>query len=336
MAIRFGSILERGLGSAFYCWVREPLEEGGERFRLEDPERFWQVSWSQRKYTEFALARYVKPRGMITVSLRSRETFRYGVFQLNARLPDWGPEGPMLWFGFEAEDLFGGGVAHFMLQGSTLKAFAGAWLIPLSLRLPAPGDLAAERHTYTVKVHRNIALWFIDFKLVAAVALVDSEQPLALHEGEPYSVGATQLRPGSSLAVLIDIDGGPIDREWVWDDLHPWSIRVLDGDEQPNLVLKLYRHSSEDLVEGLLRGPVVSHPIPAAGSEVEIALAADVAGDARVEACSLSGEWFELEELELRAGRPLRWRARVGAPFIRVAVEPRGEGRVKLAEAYVS
>jgi len=78
------------------------------------------------------------------------------------------------------------------------------------------------------------------------------------------------------------------------------------------------------------------HPIPAAGSEVEVALAADVGGVARVEACSIDGRWFELEELELRAGKPLRWRARVGAPFIRVAVEPKAESRVELAEAYVS
>lgn len=335
MAIRFGSILERGASSAFYCWVREPLAGSGERFRLEDPERFWKFSWEEVKYTEFALSRYARPPGLITLSLRSRETFKYGIFQLNAKLPDWGPEGPMLWFGFEAEDLFGGGVAHFMLQGGVLRAFAGAWPAPLSLKLPAPGDFAARRHAYTVKVHRNLALWFVDFRLVAAVALVDSERLLALHEGAPYSVGATQLRPSSSLAVLIDIDGGPVDREWVWDDLHPWGIRVLEGDERPNLALKLYRHDSEELLEGPLKGPALSHPIPAAGSEVEISLVADGSGEARVEACSLDGRWFELEELELRAGKPLRWRARVGAPFVRVAVEPRAEGRIELAEANV-
>jgi hypothetical protein len=336
VTVRFGAILEKGVGSAFYCWVREPTEGGGERFRLEDPEKFWRISWDERRYTEFALARYARPPGLVTLSLRSRETFRYGVFQLNARLPDWRPEGPMLWFGFEAEDLFGGGVVHFMLQGGALRAFAGAWPSPLSLKLPAPGDIASRRHAYTVKVHRNLALWFIDYRLVAAAALVDSERPLALHEGAPYSVGATQLRPSSSLAVLIDIDGGLVDREWVWDDLHPWGIRVLEGDERPNLALKLYRYGSEEPMEGLLKEPTISHPIPAAGSEVEVALAADAGGVARVEACSLDGRWFELEELELHTGKPLRWRARVGAPFVRLAVEPKTEGRVELAEAYVS
>jgi hypothetical protein len=111
---------------------------------------------------------------------------------------------------------------------------------------------------------------------------------------------------------------------------------VLEGDERPNLALKLYRYGSEETLEGPLRGPAVSHPVPAAGSEVEVALAVDTGGVARVEACSLDGRWFELEELELRAGKLLRWRARVGAPFVRLAVEPKTEGRVELAEAYVS
>lgn len=335
--IRFGRILERGIGDAFYCWVREPTGGGGERFRLEDPEKFWTISWEERSYTEFARARYARPPGLVTLSLRSRETFRYGVFQILARLPDWGPQGPMLWFGFEVEDLFGGGVVHFMLQGGVLRAFAGAWPSPLSLRLPGPpADYSVKRHTYTVRVHRNVALWFIDARLAAAVALADSERPLALHEGAPYSLGVTALRPSSSLAVLIDIDGGAVDREWAWDDLHPWQLRVLEGDERPNLALKLYRHASDEPMEGALKGPVTSHPVPAAGSTVEFALAADVNGIARFEACSLDGRWFTLDEAELRAGKPLRWRASVGAPFARVVVEPVREGRLELAEAYVS
>lgn len=334
--IRFGRALERGLGELFYCWVREPTGNGSERFRLETPERFWQISWEERTYTEFTSARYVRPPGLVTLSLRSREVFRYGVFQLHARLPDWGAQGPMLWFGFEAEDLFGGGVAHFMLQGSSLRAFAGAWPHPTSLRLAGlPDDFSSKRHTYTVRVHDNLCLWFIDDRLRAAMVLADSGRLLALHEGPPYSLGMTVLRPGS-MGILIDIDGGPTDREWSWEDLHLWQVRVLEGAPRPHLSLKLYRYGSEELLEGRIERALASHPVPAANSNVSFSLLATVDGAACIEACTLDGRWLQLEQLEIRAGRPLHWSARVPQPFARLTVEPRGRGEVALAEAFVS
>ncbi len=333
--IRFGRALERGVGDLFYCWVREPLAGGGERFRLEDPSRFWEVSWEEREYTVFRGARYARPPGLVTLSLRSRDVFRHGVFQLSARLPDWGPQGPMLWFGFEVEDLFGGGVAHFMLQGGVLRAFAGAWPQPTSLRLHGlPEDYARARHTYTVRVHESVGLWFIDGRLRAAVALTDSERALALHEGPPYSLGVTMLRP-AAMGVLIDIDGGPVDREWVWDDLHPWQIRVLEGSPRPSLSLKLYRYGSEEPLEGRVEGPLASHPVPAAGSRVTFRVLASVDCWVRVEACTLDGRWFEVDEGRASAGRPFRWSGELGEPFVRLALEPRGGGEVRLAEAFV-
>ena len=333
--IRFGRALEKGVSELFYCWVREPTAAGGERFRLEDPAKFWRISWEERAYTEFAEARYARPPGLTTLSLRSREVFQHGVFQLHARLPDWGEQGPMLWFGFEVEDLFGGGVAHFMLQGRTLRAFAGAWPHPTSLRVPGlPSDFSTSRHTYTVRVHENLCLWFIDGRLRAAMALTDSERLLALHEGEPYSLGVTMMRPGS-MGVLLDIDGGPVDREWVWSDLHPWQIRVLEGSPRPNLSLKLYRFGSEEPFEGRVEGPLVSHPVPAAGSELAFTITATVDGLLRIEVCTIDGRWIELCQAELSATRPLRWIGTVHEPFARVVLEPKVKGEVTLAEAYV-
>lgn len=333
--IRFGQALEKGVGSLFYCWVREPTADGGERFRIEDPAKYWCMSWDEKAYTEFAEAKFARPPGLVTLSLRSREVFLHGVFQLHSRLPDWGEQGPMLWFGFEVEDLFGGGVAHFMLQGRTLRAFAGAWPHPTALRLPGlPSDFSTARHTYTVRVHENLCLWFIDGRLRAAMALTDSERVLALHEGPPYSLGATVLRPGS-MGILLDIDGGPTDREWVWSDLHPWQIRVLEGNPNPNLSLKLYRQGSEELLEGRIDGPLASHPIPAAGSNLAITVVATVDGKARIEVCTLDGRWIELCDAELKAGKPLRWSRLVQEPFARIVLEPEGKGEVSLAEAYV-
>jgi len=47
---------------------------------------FWGFSYRERRYTEFIDSGYAKPSGYVTVSLRSRDLFRYGVFKLRARL----------------------------------------------------------------------------------------------------------------------------------------------------------------------------------------------------------------------------------------------------------
>ncbi|MCS7104881.1 MAG: hypothetical protein NZ954_04875 [Thermofilaceae archaeon] len=332
--IRFGRILERDVQESFYCWVREAIGEGAERFRLEDPSKFWRFSWDEKIYTEFTEATYKRPPGLVTLSLRSREVFQNGVFQLHAKLPDWGPQGPMLWFGFEAEDLFGGGVAHFMLQGGQLRAFAGAWPHPTSLRLAGlPEDYSSKRHTYTVRVHDRLCLWFIDNRLSAAMALTDSEKNFVLYEGMPYSLGVTVLKP-SAMAILIDIDGGTTEREWVWNDLHPWGLRVLEGSAKPYLALKLYRYGRDETLEGKVEGVTVSHPVPAAGSRVTFSVVSTV-NLARVEACTLDGRWVVLDELELKAGKLLRWSEVVSEPFVRLTLEPVGQGEVSLAEAYI-
>lgn len=321
---------------AFYCWVREQTALGGETFRAESPSRFWDYSWSEKSYTVFAGSTYRRPKGYITVSLRSRQAYRYGFFQLNARLPDWGEEGPMLWFGFESEDLFGGGVAHYMLQGGKLRAFAGAWPSPTSLLVPGlPEDYASRRHTYTVRVHENMVLWFIDERLRAAMILTDSENMLALHEGPPYSLGVTMLRPGA-MGVLLDIDGGSTVRDWSWDDIHPWQLRVSEGSERPRLYLKLYRFGSDEPLEGGVEGTVASHPVPAGGSNATFSLSASEECNIRVEASTLDARWVVLDEAPLSAGNLLHWERRVDHPFVRVVLEAKRRCALELAEAYVS
>jgi len=322
-AIRFGRALDEGLSSLFYCWTRTAIP-GGECFRREDPASFWQVSWDEDEYTFFRKACLIKPRGYVTVSMRSRECFRYGVFQLNARLPAWG-DGPMLWFGFESEDLFGGGVIHFMLHSGELRMFAGAWGGLLSLRLPGlPQDYAEKRHTYTVRVHDTLAIWLIDDRLRGVAVLADSEAPLAVHEGPPYSIGLTPIRPSSALGVLLDIDGGPIDREWVWSDVHPWQVRVHEGTPSPSLLLRLRRWGSEDLLAGeRVSGSVLSHPVPSLGVRATYTLVFDGKATVTVQRLTLGGEWVDEDELKVEGGLA-RIKAPSDAPATRLRIE--GEG----------
>ncbi|MEM1508638.1 MAG: hypothetical protein QXY49_03925 [Thermofilaceae archaeon] len=337
LPIRFGYALEEDSSKLFYCWVRESLANGRERFRPDDPRKYWKVSWEERTYTEFEHASLVRPPGLTTLSLRSRSVFKYGVFQLSARLPPWKEDSPMLWFGFEAEDLFGGGVVHFLYHKGKLRSFAGAWPAPLSFELPClPEDYHVRRHIYTVKVHSTLALWFIDDKLRGVSALMDSGEGVLVHEGPPYSCGITPMRPVQSMGILLDIDGGPIDREWAWDDLHPWQIRVLEGDPRPSIAMKLYRYASEKTLEGVIEDSVASHPIPCAGSRVTLAFKADACGRLSAEAYTLKGEWGNIDSFEVQANKAIYWTLEVGSPFIRLCFEPKSSGSITLAEAFIT
>ncbi|RLE67941.1 MAG: hypothetical protein DRJ43_06475 [Thermoprotei archaeon] len=333
--VRFGLALEEGVRSLFYCWVREAVE-GGERFRAEDPCKYWRFSWEEDKYTFFRESRLVKPRGIVTVSLRSRGVYRYGFFQLHARLPEW-EDGPMLWFGFEAEDLFGGGVAHFMFHSGELYAYTGAWGGLLRMKLPGfPEDYGSRRHTYTVKVYRSLALWFIDSSLRGAAVLADSGEPRLVHEGPPYSIGISPMKPASTLGVLLDIDGGDVSREWVWSDLHPWQVRVLEGDPSPSLLLELYEYGSGRRLRGVeSEKPVVSHPLPSLEVEVDVLFKASGRGVLRVQSFTLSGEWEDVEVLRVPANEPILYRVGGRTPLVRVVYEPGERCRVEEAEAYL-
>lgn len=335
--IRFGEIIEKGLESYFYCWVREP-KNGGEAFRLEDPSKYWIVDWEESKYTFFKKATLRRPPGLITLSVRSRDVFRYGVFQLTARLPAW-ESGPMLWFGFEAEDLFGGGVVHFLYKNKALSAYAGAWSDggPLAMTIPLNGlDLSLARHTFTIRVHEHLALWFVDSRLKAVAVLTDSEGPQTIHEGEPYSLGVTALRPSPSMAVLLDIDGGPLDKEWTWDDIHPWQLRVLDGSPSPSLAIRLREFGKDSLMEGnRYRKGVAAHPVPALGVNVTFLFKASGGGRLSIQAYTRGGGWLTVDSMNV-ADEMVVYKVEEDFLFVRLVYEPEGIGRVEVAEAYVS
>ena len=161
------------------------------------PEDFWRFTGGERSYTDF-IASFVKPRDVVTVSLRSRQ-FSFGVFELRAELPRF-PNGPMLWFGFEAEDLFGGGVQHFMWRSSEgkLYAFAGGTAARAEMELsPVIGtDLSSGYHHFKIVYRRGLALWYVDGRL-RALAILGAGDAGVLHSPKPYVVGFARDPPPS-------------------------------------------------------------------------------------------------------------------------------------------
>jgi len=295
MVLRFSPILSGAkLSDLFYCWrrVRTP---SGESFEGCDPSEYFEFSWDERSYLDFAVARYRKPAGHITVSLRSREAFDYGIFQLYARLPNWINEenAPTLWFGFEVDDLFAGGVCHFSAKGvlrancGLLSAVGEAPLEFLSLN-----SLTKNFAVFTVKVYRSGAVWSVNSSPVA-FAVFNNSKSLVTAEA-PFAVFFAP-QPASRMPVLIDIDAGDVDTEWVWSGIHPWGIRASDGapegvvevDVTPSAV----KHGSD----------VVLHSVPVPVSTMMIL---DVLEDALAAVeYFIGGAWIELERLQLRRGQ---------------------------------
>ena len=164
--VRYSAILGDGLSSVFYCWLRVRRYSPGveEEFVACRPEDFWRFTGEEKSYTDF-IAGFAKPKGVVTVSLRSRQAFSFGVFELRAKLPRF-PNGPMLWFGFEADDLFGGGVLHFMWRSSEgkLYAFAGSAAARAEMELSPviDADLSSGYHHFKIVYRRGLALWYVD------------------------------------------------------------------------------------------------------------------------------------------------------------------------------
>ena len=300
-SIRYAPILVEGLSKLFYCWVRVPSQRPGfaEEFKPCKPEDFWRISNEERSYTDF-VASYTKPKGYITVSLRSREAFRFGVFELRTKLPRY-LNGPMLWFGFEAEDLFMGGVIHFMWhtdQGK-LYAFAGSIASRVEIDLtPIAGvqDYSSDYHLFKIVYREGLALWYVDGSLraIAILGSGDARDSGVLYNAKPYAVGFVRDLPAAQLPLLLDIDGGDVgwDYEWV---IHPWGLRVFEGDPKALIALDLYIENSDTKLRGfsLASGErVCTAPFPGTLDYKEVVFSSTGAGELIIEAYA-GGKWFE-------------------------------------------
>ncbi|MEM4464243.1 MAG: hypothetical protein QXJ95_01610 [Ignisphaera sp.] len=303
--IRFSPIVVDGLDTVFYCWcrIKSSMVDFEESFRVCKPQDFWLFTNEEKRYTEF-VSRYVKPAKYITVSLRSRELFRWGVFEVRAKLPRVSG-GPMFWFGFELDDLFGGGVIHFMwhCDRGVLKAFAGNFIsrVEMDLTRYLPNDISSNYHFYKIVHREGLALWYIDEKLraMAILGTGSTRESTILYNGNPYTIGFTKDVPSSMLPILLDIDGGDIEKSFEWPDIHPWDLRVSEGNPRTTLYLDLFvDHSDTTLRNHHVEKEIVSAPFPGTLEQKEILFAAEDGGLLIIENFA-NNQWFEYETVRI-------------------------------------
>jgi len=341
--IRYSTILGEGLSNVFYCWVRVPGQRPGiaEEFKPCKPEDFWKFSNEQRSYTDF-ISSYVKPKGYITVSLRSIETFKFGVFELRAKLPKYS-NGPMLWFGFETEDLFMGGVVHFMwhTDKGRLYAFAGGIASRVEIDLtPITGifDYSSGYHVFKIVYREGLALWYVDnyLRAIAIIGTGDTRDSGIPYNAKPYAIGFVRDLPAASLPILLDIDGGDINRDYEWN-IHPWSLRVFEGDPKTQIILDLYVENTDTKLRGstIKSGSrVTSAPFPGVLDNTEITFLATENGKLYVEAYA-SGKWCTYKQLDIEGGRLYNIKLDNKNLLYRIVFEPQVDATIQEARVYL-
>ncbi len=341
--IRYSTILGDGLPGVFYCWVRVPGERPGvaEEFKLCKPEDFWRFSNEEKSYTDF-ITTYVKPKGYITVSLRSREAFRFGVFELRTKLPRYS-NGPMLWFGFEAEDLFMGGVIHFMWhtgQGR-LYAFAGDIVSRAEMDItPITGvfDYSSDYHVFKIVYREGLALWYVDGSLraIAILGSGDTRDSGVVYNAKPYAIGFVRDLPAAQLPILLDIDGGDINRDYEWS-IHPWGLRVFEGDPKTPIVLDLYEENTDTKLRGLVTksgSRIVSAPFPGTLDITEVTFATNGDGKLYIEAYA-SGKWYTYKTIDIKGGNIYNIKIEDKNLLYRIVFESQGNVSIQEARVYL-
>ena len=326
--IRLARFMHENIDDIFYCWIRRRGgEDFAEEFVIDKASRYWLFNYREKQYTVFTKAAYIKPKEVVTVSLRSKDTFPYGVFDLTVKLPPW-TKGPTLWFGFEIEDLFGGGVIHYRFVPGTpgsLAACAGAFPKPVCVELPGfPLDYAEKRHVYSIHVYRSMAVWLIDGKIRGIILY--PEHNIGEHivtNKLPYALALAPVKPSTHLSILLDIDGCP-EGEYVWEDLHPWNLRVLPGDPEPKIALKFCKHGSDETLAGsTVEGEIISHPVPAYDLKNKtVFFKASTSGVLRIEVYTLSGTWEEYDTIQVSENRLLKEKIDHEALLARIIYKP--------------
>ena len=334
--LRPSPAIEGGVDSLFHCWRRVPSTRVGleEEFQPCRASEYWWVNYDEARYTDFSESVYLKPRGLITVSLRSRSTFTYGNFALMAKLPRV-EGGPILWFGFEHDDLFAGGVVHFSWfsgRGSLYANIGGASkVVSMDLTKFLPKDASDRYHWYSVVYRRGVAMWFIDNRLraIASVASGEVKDGGVVYDESPYVVAWTTDAPSAQLAVLIDIDGAP-DVEFRWVGLNPWGLRVSNGDPKVPVKVKLYRAGSETTWAGSVVKPgdeFYSQPLPGMGRKT---LLLNVPGGELTMEYFADGEWVEAKR-GIQVSGTVAMSIIEDAPLIRFRYRAREQGSVRVA-----
>lgn len=216
------------------------------------------------------------PRDKSRVAIYTRCAYKYPMAQFVARLPRLsflGDEQNMfVYMGLENGAAFGNAILSFVLvknaqYDNRLMLHIGysmnAWLFDIDFAKPSDFDQAY--HLYWVSLHRNVAVFGVDYRIAAFV--VPWYTNIAVVQGPPYGIAMVGNQFPSRLTAFIEINTDRKSQASGEVKLHisPFGFRVSQGNPVPVIHMPLYRKNNTIWMIGTAVGPVSSHPFPVLG-----------------------------------------------------------------------
>lgn len=142
------------------------------------------------------------------------------------------------------------------------------------------------------------------------------------------------MKPSTNLAILIDIDGGDISKEWIWNDFHPWQLRVLPGEAKTKLCLKLYETNTDYPLAGRkISGVITSHPIPLLPFEKgNLLIKTDSKVSLILESYTLSSGWEEYDKIEVPSDKLVCYKIDDNLIALRIKLEAPQGTNIRVSE----
>ncbi|MEM0226916.1 MAG: hypothetical protein QXT33_06720 [Thermofilum sp.] len=311
--------LSRGVDAFFMSWARVGPED---LWVPAKPSDFWRAA--ERRLA----ATYARPKGYRVVSIRSIRSYRFGKFSLHCRPPKLGVE-EVAWFGFETDDAFLGGVAHFRFYGpdGRLSCYLGTLHALRSVDVTGllPSDYRETEREYWVAVARNVVEWGVDDRLLAVGVAAPNLRASTIN-GPPYAILTVPYRLNTAMRTVLDIENHHdyMERETVWE-VSQWGFRVIEGSEVMPAVYRLYESGTWNTFAGrtVESGSLVSHPIPIFGyAGKTIYFQADEAGTLSLEVLTQSGNWREYDSVQASAGKLLSYNIEAEGVLARIVFTP--------------
>ncbi len=274
----------------------------------------------------------VCPAELRAVAVYSKKAFKHPIISVGTKLPSLigFNNNTQVWMGFETGAA--GDIAAFRWStqdggvSEVLHAWIGAFGFPwrsIDITNLLPADHKTVRHRYRVECNRAMAVFYIDFDVVA-YGLITPNSFITSIVGPPYGLFSMEVSIPARLTSLLEVNSLGTPQELRFE-VSPFNVRIGDGDPLPPRVLRLYDAGTEDLFTSLTiaAGSETSHPFPIFGfQEKTINFRASEQGTLSVEVLKQTDNWREYDTMGITQDKAKTYSIEGEAVLARVVYTP--------------
>ena len=323
-SVSMNSRLGRSLNDFFNAFSRLPHGLTYERVDLDD---YWTADG------------LILPADLGLIAAHTKRIYSYGGCSIYGRLPT--PVAPGSgYFGFEP----GGGVllpfAQFKITSSGVYCYGGQYppstINQLDITSLLPADYATADHTYTVKMNRASALFFVDGSLVGVLLFGVSDAIPDWENKHPYALGAVSspMTANSGAAMIELIDDGENGQVFPLNIIADMRFEAHDGDPCPPQQFPLYNENTATKWSSSVTGSslLTSHPVPVWGyTNKTLLFQSDGVGTLIVQIYA-GGAWVTVDTLPVKTNKLLTYKLTCETPIARCIYDPTDGSTISVAE----